>query len=264
MAEAYGISLFSMFLCFLLLFLPVLIDYYFKLNLIKSIFISVSRMIFQLAFIGIILTFLFDYNNSLINIVWVFIMLIFAAHSVVTSSKVKLKETLIPFTISIIIANIPILLYFNKLVLNLPNILDARYFIPIAGMLLGNSLQSNIVGISDFYKNLIRNEHRYMYKLSVGATKYEALSVYIRKSIIASIKPTIANMATVGIVFLPGMMTGQILSGSDPMLAIKYQIAIMITIFVSSIISILLCNIMLIEHGFEKNGMFRKEILIDE
>lgn len=264
MTETSDISLFSMFLCFLLLLLPYLIDYYLKLNLVKSILISVSRMVFQLAFIGIFLTFLFDYNNDLLNLIWVIIMLIFAAHAVVTTSKIRLDSTLIPVTISIIIANIPILLYFNALVLNLPNILDARYLIPIAGMLLGNSLKSNIVGVSDFCSNLLRNEHRYMYRLSMGATKYEAVMLYLRKSIIAAMKPTIANMATIGIVFLPGMMTGQILGGSSPMLAIKYQIAIMIVIFVSSIISILLCNIMLIKYGFDKYGMFKKEIVLHE
>jgi putative ABC transport system permease protein len=264
MAEAYDISFFSMILCFLLLLIPMVISHFLRLNLLRSILSSVSRMTFQLAFIGIFLTFLFDINNSLINLVWVLVMLMFAAHAVIQSSGIRLNETFLPFTISLAVTNIPVLFYFNSFVVDLPSVFEARYLIPVAGMILGNSLKSNVVGVSDFCSNLQRNEHRYLYRLSVGAGKYEAVVPYLRKSIISALRPTIANMATVGIVFLPGMMTGQILGGSSPIVAIEYQVAIMIVIFVTTAMSVVLCVVMIIERGFDEYGIFRKELLVEE
>lgn len=264
MAEAYDISFFSMILCFLLLLIPMVISHFLRLNLLRSILSSVSRMTFQLAFIGIFLTFLFDINNSLINLVWVLVMLMFAAHAVILSSGIRLNETFLPFTISLAVTNIPVLFYFNSFVVDLPSVFEARYLIPVAGMILGNSLKSNVVGVSDFCSNLQRNEHRYLYRLSVGAGKYEAVVPYLRKSIISALRPTIANMATVGIVFLPGMMTGQILGGSSPIVAIEYQVAIMIVIFVTTAMSVVLCVVMIIERGFDEYGIFRKELLVEE
>ena len=73
--------------------------------------------------------------------------------------------------------------------------------------------------------------------LMLGATRWEAVRSYFREAVKAAINPTIASMATMGLVSLPGMMTGQILGGSEPWLAVKYQIAIMICIFTSTTIA---------------------------
>ncbi len=103
-----------------------------------------------------------------------------------------------------------------------PEKFEARYLIPIGGMILGNSLSGNVLGIGEFYADIKRNENRYLYNLSLGASRYEALLPYIRKSLRSAVRPTLANIATAGVVFLPGMMTGQILGGVSPLLVIKY------------------------------------------
>jgi len=72
--------------------------------------------------------------------------------------------------------------------------------------------------------------------------------------------PTIASMATMGIVSLPGMMTGQILGGSVPLVAIKYQIAIMIAILASTVLSISFSILFTVRYSFYKNGTLKKEI----
>ena len=127
-------------------------------------------------------------------------------------------------------------------------------------MVLGNSLRANVVGLGDFYKSLRKDEHLYFYKLSLGATKYEALIPFAKRSFTAAINPTIATMATMGIVSLPGMMTGQILGGSVPLVAIKYQIAIMVAILTSTIISIGLSILFTVRFSFYQNGVLKKDI----
>lgn len=139
-------------------------------------------------------------------------------------------------------------------------IFDARYMIAIGGMVLGNSLRSNVVGLGDFYKSIYREEQLYFYKLSLGATKYEAMLPFIKKSFTAAINPTIATMATMGIVSLPGMMTGQILGGSVPLVAIKYQIAIMVAILASTMLSMALSIFFTVKFTFSKSGVLNKTI----
>jgi putative ABC transport system permease protein len=68
-------------------------------------------------------------------------------------------------------------------------------------------------------------------------------------------------MATVGIVFLPGMMTGQIIGGSSPLTAIEYQIAIMISIYVTTLVNVLLGILIMMYRGFDEYGIFRKDML---
>lgn len=79
---------------------------------------------------------------------------------------------------------------------------------------------------------------RYKYSLIAGATRSEALRPFISEALKISFAPTIASNATIGLIWLPGMMTGQILGGSDPMTAIKYQILIVISIFVGGVVTV--------------------------
>jgi putative ABC transport system permease protein len=218
-------------------------------------------MAIQLALVGIFLTFVFDLNSTIINIVWVMVMVIVASHNVLKNAELKIQSLIAPLITSFALTNMGMLLYFNSFIIDLANVFDARYFIPIGGMVLGNSLRANIVGINDFCDQIQRNENRYLSKLSLGAEKHEALMPYMRKSLRNALKPTIANMATIGIVFLPGMMTGQILGGSSPLTAIEYQIAIMVAIYVTTVINVLMALIILMYRGFDEYGMFRKNML---
>ncbi len=254
------ISITSLILCFLLLTIPLIISYKMKLQIIGRTINSVTRMTIQLFLVGIFLTFIFDLNNWILNLTWVLGMVIVASYTTVRNVELKMKILFLPVILSFTIANLSMLLYFSKFVLDLENLLEARYLIPIGGMILGNSLSGNVVGIGEFYADIRRNENRYLYNLSLGASRYEALLPYIRKCLRSAVRPTLANIATAGVVFLPGMMTGQILGGASPLLAIKYQISIMIAIYVSTTLSTTLSILAAIQATFDEFGLVRKEV----
>jgi putative ABC transport system permease protein len=254
------ISITSLILCFLLLTIPLIISYKMKLQIIGRTINSVARMTIQLFLVGIFLTFIFDLNNWILNLTWVLGMVIVASYTTVRNVELKMKILFLPVILSFTTANLSMLLYFSKFVLDLENLLEARYLIPIGGMILGNSLSGNVVGIGEFYADIRRNENRYLYNLSLGASRYEALLPYIRKCLRSAVRPTLANIATAGVVFLPGMMTGQILGGASPLLAIKYQISIMIAIYVSTTLSTTLSILAAIQATFDEFGLVRKEV----
>jgi len=260
MIGAQDLSGFSMFMCGIMLLVPLLGVWYLKLGIARNLFVSTLRMVIQLILIGFFLEYIFKYNNWLINLSWFLVMITSAVFSVIKNSDLKLNHFVLPVLLSFILANFLVVLYFNYFIVNIDFILDAKYMIAIGGMILGNSLRSNVVGLGDFYKALRKDEQLYFYKLSLGATKYEALLPFAKRSFISALNPTIATMATMGIVSLPGMMTGQILGGSVPLVAIKYQIAIMIAILASTFLSISLSLLFTVRYSFHKNGTLKKEI----
>lgn len=261
MNGAQDLSFFSMLMCGVLLLIPILVFWYFKIGLLKKLIISTIRMSIQLLLIGIFLEYLFKLNNSIINLLWFLVMLSVAVLSVINNSKLRRKYFLGPMLLSFIVANMFVVIYFNLFIVRLDAIFDAMYIIAIGGMILGNSLRANVIGLGDFYQSLKKDENQYFYKLSLGATKFEALLPFAKQSFIAALSPTIATMATMGIVSLPGMMTGQLLGGSVPLVAIKYQIAIMVAILASTVLSIAFSIFTTSLHTFNKWGVLKEKVL---
>lgn len=212
--------------------LPILmILYKLKIKLVGNALLSIGRMVLQLSLVGIYLQYIFKWNNPFINLAYLLIMIFTATISIGRSAEIRIKRFFPIICLTVGVPLIIILLFFSTALIGLKNPLEAKYMIPLSGMLLGNTLKGNIVSLNTFFKTFRSNEEEYLYSLGLGASKYEALAPYIRDGISASIAPTIASLATMGIVSLPGMMTGQILGGSLPLTAIKYQIAIMLAIF---------------------------------
>ncbi len=249
-----------MALCYALLFAPLAISWYFRIGIIRRLSIAVARMTAQLTLVGLVLIYLFEWDNIWLNLGWVVSMITFATFSAVNNSELNYRKFVPPVFLALFLSAGSILLFFNGILLDLPNIFTAQYLIIIGGMLLGNALKGIIIGISDFYKNLKNSRERYMYHIAAGANQWEALIPFFRDGVKAALNPSIASMATMGVVFLPGMMTGQIIGGSSPDTAIRYQIAIMITIFVCITLSVALTVFFSVRQSFDGYGNLREDV----
>ncbi len=146
--ETVDLSSVSLALTFLLLALPVFLSLVFGFDLVKPLLFAVGRMTVQLILIGIFLKYLFLWNHTWINLLWLLIMITVAVFSAVRSSSIKITKVFIPGFLSFPVATFVVIFYLNMAVIPLDNIFDARYLIVLGGMLLGNSLRGNIVGIS--------------------------------------------------------------------------------------------------------------------
>jgi len=123
---------------------------------------------------------------------------------------------------------------------------DPRYLIPLAGMIIGNSMNGASLAAERLTAEMRERHDELETALCLGATARQAAEPALRTAYRAALIPTMNTMAATGIVALPGMMTGQILSGTEPMLAVRYQIAIMCAITASSITAFYLCRLRLI------------------
>lgn len=240
MNETIDISWGNMCLGFLLLLIPVTALAYYRTGLVKDTLIAAARMTLQLFLIGFYLEYLFAWNSAWINLLWVFVMICIASWTVLSRTKLPVRQLLFSVIIAFFCSVCVIDLYFLGLIIKLEHLFEARYFIPVSGMILGNMLSANVIALNAFYGSLDRERQLYFYLLANGATCGEATAPFMREALIKSFNPTVASMAVMGLIALPGTMTGQILGGSSPNVAIKYQIMLMITIFSSSLISVLL------------------------
>lgn len=111
---------------------------------------------------------------------------------------------------------------------------DPQYSIPLLGMILGNTLNGISLGLDRFGDELTTKRDQVETLLALGATRWEAASGSIQVAVRTGMIPTLNTMMVVGIVSLPGMMTGQIIAGMEPTQAVMYQIVIMFLIAVGT------------------------------
>lgn len=260
--EIIDLSWIQLCIGFLIFILPAYILWKYNTGLNRKLFIASIRMVLQLLFVGYYLEYLFEYDNPWINAAWIFVMVAVADVATVDRSSLRQKaKVLVPIFAATFLGIIVIDLFFLEAVIQLPRFLAAQYTIPITGMVLGNCLRSNVIGINAFYYSLNEHKERYQFYLSSGAKRSEALRPFISEALQKSANPTLASMATIGLVSLPGMMTGQILSGSSPLIAIKYQIMIMVAIFSGTVLSVFLGIFFTNYFVFKNTDMLDESIL---
>ncbi len=259
--ETLDIEIPQMALLYGLCLLPWLLIRLIGLRLNRDIGIGILRMSIQLALVGIYLKTLFDLNNPWLNGLWILVMLIVADLTILRRAGLKVRYFALAAFTAIASSVLFSTAYLVILVIQPTHYYDARYIVPLAGMILGNCLQGNVIALERFYSELRKNENEYATFLMLGATRWEAVRPYFRNAIKAALNPTIAGMATMGLVSLPGMMTGQILGGSEPLLAVKYQIAIMICIFTSTTIACIINLKLSLNIAFNAFDVMRDEVI---
>ena len=240
MNEIVEIGTWQLAAAYLLLLFPLGIMLWYRVPLLGATAVALVRMTVQLIFVGLYLQFIFKLNIFWLSGAWLLVMIAVADVSIVRSCSLRLSRIAWPLFGALLAGTAVPLVLFVGLILRRDNLLDAQYAIPIGGMILGNCLRADIVGVRTFYDGIRKGEKAFLQSLAQGATLSEATRPHVRLACRAALAPTVATMTTIGLVSLPGMMTGVILGGASPAIAIKYQIAIMISIFSGTSITLAL------------------------
>lgn len=248
------IDLLSLAIGLLLLCIPLFFLWVLRTGLVRATLVAAGRMILQLFLISIYLRYLFEWDNPWLNTLWVVIMAMVATHALGQRTHLRWRVLAVPAFVGFIVAAAAVGFYFLLFVLHLDNPFGARYFIPIMGILMGNMLGVNVLTLSTFYSGIAREQATYYYLLGNGATRFEAWLPFMREAVIKSFTPCIANMAVMGIVALPGTMIGQILGGSAPDVAVKYQMMIVIITMTASMLSLILTLYLSTRQAFDDFG----------
>lgn len=206
---------------------PLIIVWYFYYKWVDSryeIAYATFRMVAQLLIIGYLLTFIFEAKTSYMTFFVVLVMISSASFIALRNISVKNTKVYKSIFISIFIGGSINLFLVLVFVLDVHTFNSPRYIIPIAGMLYANCMNAVSLVAERFERELFHVSYE------------QARSIAFKAALI----PQINSFLAVGLVSLPGMMTGQILSGVDPVVAVRYQIMVMAMILGSSGISAIL------------------------
>lgn len=247
----------------LLMLVPFYFLWWFRTGLLASAVLGTVRMTVQLLLIGVYLRFLFQWDKAWVNVLWMVAMAVIASYTAVSRTALRRSVLLLPVFVGFLSTVLLVSLYFLGFVVRADDVFAARFFIPVAGVLFGNMLTVNIMAVNVYYSELHREQAMYYYLLANGASRFEATLPFLRSAVIKSFSPCIANMAVLGIVSFPGTMIGQILGGSMPEVAIKYQLMISVITVVASMLSLVVTISLSARRTFDEFGrlqpVFREE-----
>lgn len=213
-----------------LLVVNVLLSAMMRLGLTRDLLVGALRMTVQLALVGLVLEWIFQTSQPLLILLMAVIMASLAGVAAVQRTSRRFPGV---WWNSLVVISTSAFLVTGAAVTGILRVApwyDPQYLIPLLGMVLGNALTGISLGLDRMLDGCVRNRNFIETMLSHGANRWEAAHEEIRQALRTGMIPTVNAMMIMGIVSLPGMMTGQILAGAAPMDAVRYQMVIMFMI----------------------------------
>ena len=223
---------FSFLSSYLLVLVALLYAKWYKIGLEKSIFTSSLRAFLQLLLLGFALSYIFEITNIWLEILILLFMVAFASYT--ASKRTDIQNGFYICYVSIGASSFLVL--FSLVGLRIIS-LEPREFITIGGMIIGNAMNIASLAIINFRDNALLRIAEIEGYTALGADLFNALKSSIRVSVKLALTPVINNLQTVGIVLIPGIMSGMILAGASPLKAVSYQLVIMYMILAVSLLA---------------------------
>ncbi|MEK5442769.1 MULTISPECIES: ABC transporter permease [unclassified Fredinandcohnia] len=234
--------------------IPIFLSKTFNLGLEKDTTIAVVRSIIQLFAVGYILKFVFD-TESLIYIFLMVIVMIVAATQNARKKGRAIKGITWKIAATLIFMEVltqAILLGFQI------TPATAQYIIPISGMVVGNSMVLAILFLNRFTSEVDSHQEQTELILSLGGTPKQAIHTQLITSIKASMIPTIESQKTIGLVQLPGMMSGQIIAGANPIQAVQFQLLVLFLLLTTAAVTSIMLGFLSYPTLFNQRMQFLK------
>lgn len=213
-----------------------IISLYHALKLERDLLVGTIRTFVQLFLLGFILKFIFNLDNAGLVISVFGFMIFFAAWEIRNRIKEKEISFFWPLFFSMAISYVVVSYMVTAVLVNVDPWWKPQYFIPLGGMVIGNSMNAIAIALERLLTELRNRRLEVEALLCLGANYKEASSDILSNAMRAGMIPSINSMMGVGIVFIPGMMTGQIIAGANPLQAVRYQIIVMIMLVGSTAI----------------------------
>ena len=229
-ATIIDLSLWDLVTVYSLLLMSIGLAHLLKAGQSKDLFWSGLRMFVQLLVIGYVLHLIFALKTPLPVLLILIVMIGFSVQTIGARVKTKMPNFYRVVGTAILFGCGGMTFFFCSLVIGLEPWYDPRYLIPLAGMIIGNSMTGASLAVERLAAEFRERRDEIETALCLGGSIQTVSETAVSSAFRAALIPSVNAMAAMGLVFLPGMMTGQILSGTEPLIAVKYQIAIMCVI----------------------------------
>jgi putative ABC transport system permease protein len=203
-----------------------------RLDLARRMSIAAARMVVQLVLMGWVLIVLFEQASPFLTTAAALIMVLFAGREVMARQKRRLAGWWAYGlgTTAMLFAGTVVTVFALTTQIRPEPWYDARVALPLMGMILGNTMTGVALGVDRLLTGAVDARVSIEARLALGHDRAEAMGGIVREALRTGLVPTVNSMSAIGIVFIPGMMTGQLLAGIAPMEAVKYQLLIMFLI----------------------------------
>lgn len=222
-----------------LLLLITILSIILSIGIGRTVIIAAIRLVLQLLLVGFLLLKVFAVQSLWCSLLVIFIMMLAASREIVARLKsgIRWRWSLgISGTVTGIVTLIVSFVALNTALRPHPWY-DAKYFIPLTGMILGNVMSAASLSLKGLLDLIQREQRNIEARLALGHTRKETFTPLVRQAVIIGIMPLINQMSAAGIVTLPGTMSGQILAGMSPFDAAKYQILLLLLISSAGILA---------------------------
>ncbi|WP_135079147.1 iron export ABC transporter permease subunit FetB [Terasakiella sp. SH-1] len=216
----------------LLLVMHGAISLWYRTGVATSLLIAAVRMVVQLGLMAYVLRFLFASQFPLWTLLAVSVMIVFAGYEIMARQKRPIGGGWgYGIGVGSIFMSATVVTVFGLFVQIKPDPwYEARYLVPLLGMVLGNTMTGISIGLATLTTSLKQEQNAIEARLALGHSKWQACETLIRQSLHTGMISIVNSMSAAGLVFIPGMMTGQLMAGADPIEAAKYQALVMFLI----------------------------------
>lgn len=228
-----------------------------RLRLERDLLWGSLRTFSQLFLLGLVLRHVFGMEQGWVVLGLFWLMLAFGVRIIRGRVKEKTVRYLDTTFLSMFLSYTLVTLIVTSLIVRVRPWYEPRYFLPLGGMIIGNSMNAIAVALDRLFGELRKSRPLVEMRLAHGAGMWEATSDLVRNAVQAGMIPSINAMMGVGIVFIPGMMTGQILAGADVLIAVKYQIMVMLMLVGSTALGSVLVVLLSLRRCFSRRGILR-------
>nr|ASM90231.1 ABC transporter membrane-spanning/permease subunit [Sesuvium portulacastrum] len=240
--------------------MAVLLSYFQKLGLEREMMYAISRAFLQLCAIGFILQFIFNQTNSL----WIVLAYLFMVSVAGYTAGQRAKH--VPRGMYVAGGSILAGTAVTMLLLVILNVFPftPRYIIPVAGMMVGNAMTTTGVTMKRLRDDIKVQMNLVETSLALGATPRQATLQQVKRALVIALSPVIDNAKTVGLISLPGAMTGMIMGGASPLEAIQLQIVVMNMLLGASVVSCIISTYLSWPSFFTKTYQLETKVFASE
>jgi putative ABC transport system permease protein len=221
------ISIWQLLLGLTFIILAQVTSFVYHLGLNRDITVGAVRTFAQLFLMGYVLTFIFTTENILLTLLVFAVMIVSAVFIVKGRVREQSVPYLLPTFFTMVVSYSATAFFVSGVIVGVDPWWEPRYFLPLGGMVIGNSMSALAIAIERLFTEIRQQRNLIEARLCLGANYREASAEMFRNAMTAGMIPSINAMMGVGLVFIPGMMAGQVLAGADPLQAVRYQIVIM-------------------------------------
>ena len=223
----------------LLLVIPAGLLYFLERPMLKTFGIAIVRMIIQLAVLCFVVWGLIRVDSPWLLILWLVAIAAYSGWLVVKRCKQEVKKWMLPVSAGLLIGVSLIAFWLLGLVFPV-RIFDPHWFVPVTALLMGHATAMMIRGLSTYLSALKADEQQYEFLRGNGLAHFKALQPFLRRSLLAVISPTMANLSVLGLTSMPLLLVGILLGGISPLHAFLLMIGMMVGCVSASVLSMAL------------------------